>query len=83
MKIGIIGCGQMGSGASYNLKKKHELFIYDKFKKSNGHSIKSFSTVEKIFSNCTITFSFLPNDKTLIDAHENKSNGILNYLKKK
>jgi len=29
MKIGIIGYGQMGSGAAYNLNKKHDLFIYD------------------------------------------------------
>ena len=27
MKIGIIGYGQMGSGAAYNLNKKHELYI--------------------------------------------------------
>ncbi len=41
MKIGIIGYGQMGSGAAYNLNKKHDLFIYDKFK-SDSHGIKSF-----------------------------------------
>ena len=81
MKIGIIGYGQMGSGAAHNLNKKHDLFIYDKFK-SDSNSIKSFCSVEKIFSNCKITCSFLPNDKILINAHENKSNGIFNYLKK-
>ncbi len=71
MKIGIIGFGQMGSGAAHNLNKKHDLFIYDKFK-SDSHSIKSFCSVEKIFSNCQITCSFLPNDKILINSHENK-----------
>ena len=81
MNIGIIGYGQMGSGAAYNLSKKHDLFIYDKYKNEKNKN-KQFCTVEEIFSNCQVTFSFLPNDKILINAHENKSNGILNYLKK-
>ena len=81
MNIGIIGYGQMGSGAAFNLNKKHDLFIYDKFK-NDKNKIKQFCKVEEIFSNCQVSFSFLPNDKILINAHENKSNGILNYLKK-
>ena len=81
MNIGIIGYGQMGSGAAYNLDKNHDLFIYDKYKNEKNKN-KQFCTVEEIFSNCQVTFSFLPNDKILINAHENKSNGILNYLNK-
>ena len=81
MNIGIIGYGQMGSGAAYNLDKNHDFFIYDKYKNEKNKN-KQFCTVEEIFSNCQVTFSFLPNDKILINAHENKSNGILNYLKK-
>ncbi len=57
MNIGIIGYGQMGSGAAYNLSKKHDLFIYDKFKKDR-QKIKQFTTVKEIYSNCQITFHF-------------------------
>jgi len=48
MKIGIIGYGQMGSGAAYNLNKKHDLFIYDKFK-SDSHVLNHFVRLRKFF----------------------------------
>tara|TARA_Y100001970_G_scaffold113048_1_gene141053 strand:+ start:1079 stop:1942 length:864 start_codon:yes stop_codon:yes gene_type:complete len=81
MNIGLIGFGQMGSGAAYNLNKKYKVLIYDKDKEKIKNA-KSFSTVEEIFKKCQVSISFLPNDKILMDAHMNKTNGILNYLKK-
>ena len=57
MKIGLIGFGQMGTGAAYNLKKKYEVLIYDKDKDKVKNS-KSFQLLKKFLKNAKFPFLF-------------------------
>jgi pyrroline-5-carboxylate reductase len=48
MKVGIIGCGNIGllyakSFSHYNICKKEDLYLFDKSKEKNKHLAKKYA----------------------------------------
>ena len=85
--IGLIGCGEMGSGIAYSLKNKgYEVMVYDYINNKNvdllmKNNIK-FVDMQKLTQNCKIIIMCLPDAKAVEDVCFGEY-GLLNMLSTK
>lgn len=60
MKIGIVGCGIVGSSTIEILKGHHELYPYDKYKQGDVRGVKLIDDLEIVVSNAEVIFISVP-----------------------
>jgi len=60
MKVGIVGCGIVGSSTVEILKNHHELYLYDKYKQGEVGGVKLIDDLEIVVCNAEVVFISVP-----------------------